>query len=642
MRAARVVYWSVFASWISALLACGSAGRRGDTSDASWRDEPARPAAHGGWTRESFYLEMRDGVALALDVYLPDAPAVSGPLPTVLRQTRYWRRTRLRWPLSRLLDRPIPTARYFLARGYAWVDVDVRGSGASGGWRPHPWGPDEVADGAEILDWIVAQPWSNGRVGATGTSYDGTAAELLLPAHHPALRAVAPRFALFDVYADVSHPGGVHLTWFTETWGRFNRALDANDLGQALGRWVRLLVLGAHEVDDDPDRSRLAELSRAHRWNYDVHRGALEMVFRDDPARSQGGFAAARFSPHARLEAMRGAAAAVYSYSGWLDGAYANSAIKRHLSLGRSGDRLILGPWNHGGRQNIDPLRRRRATGFDHDAELLRFFDRHLLDAAPDDPALADGGAPVTYYTLVEGRWKHAPSWPPPADAWKLYLAAGSALAGDRPAPGVAHVADTYPVDRSAGTGDRARWNSLMGDRGPIDYGDRRARDARLLVYDTAPLDDDVEVTGHPLLRLWMQPGASDVHVFAYLEDVAPDGRVTHVTEGLLRALHHVTRPAAEAPYATAPPWWRSFERTDAQLLDPDDCVELRLELLPVSYLFRRGHRVRLALAGADVDHFPTFPGPPPTWQVHRDAEHPSALELPVVPRDVDAVPGLR
>jgi putative CocE/NonD family hydrolase len=613
-------------------LALLTRGRRGSTSDASWRTDPMRPATRSGWTRSSRYLAMPDGVELALDLYLPADLRADERLPAMLRQTRYWRSTRLRRPWRWWIPPIFPLARDFVLRGYAWLDVDVRGSGASGGSQTYPWGPCEVADGARVVDWIVAQPWSNGRVGAMGVSYDGTAAEMLLVNGHPAVRAVAPRFSLFDVYADVGHPGGLHLAWFTELWQRTNAALDAGEPGRVLGRWVRAFVEGVSPTDGDAGRSRLRRHLAEHERNGDVHRGALELCFRDDPVKGQGGFRVADFSPHAHAERIRAAGAAVFSYSGWLDGAYARSAIERFLTLAGPEDRLLLGPWNHGGGQNIDPRRRARRARFDHPGELLRFFDRHLLEGA------ARGGPEprVAYYTLVEGRWKHATSWPPPADPLRLHLTASGALVADSAAP---DGADRWRVDGRAGTGIRSRWRSLMGERGPIEYADRRARDRHCLVYESAPLPEPLEVSGHPLVVLHLAADARDAAVFAYLEDVSPDGEIGYVTEGQLRALHRAEARACGGSGLRPPIPRHSFERADGAPLVPGEPARLRFALLPTSYLFERGHRVRLALAGCDADHFAELPEAPETWTLLRGASAPSHLELPVVSRAPAGLP---
>ena len=132
----------------------------------------------------------------------------------------------------------------FVTSGYAWVDVDVRGTGASYGSRFSEWSPDEIRDGAEVVDWIVSQPWSDGKVGALGSSYGGAAAEFLLVNRHPAVRAIAPRFALFDAYPDIAFPGGIHATWFTETWGRAKRCARPERSRTVAGQWLKLLVTG--------------------------------------------------------------------------------------------------------------------------------------------------------------------------------------------------------------------------------------------------------------------------------------------------------------------------------------------------------------------------------------------------------------
>jgi putative CocE/NonD family hydrolase len=110
---------------------------------------------------------MRDGVKIAVDLYLPDDLKPGQQIPTIMHQTRYWRAIEYRWLISLFKDER--------SRGIigTWVDVDVRGSGASFGTRPIAYSPAEIQDGAEIVNWIIAQPWSNGKVGAMGISYSG-------------------------------------------------------------------------------------------------------------------------------------------------------------------------------------------------------------------------------------------------------------------------------------------------------------------------------------------------------------------------------------------------------------------------------------------------------------------------------------
>jgi putative CocE/NonD family hydrolase len=189
-------------------------------------------------------------------------------------------------------------------------------------------------------------------------------------------------------------------------------------------------------------------------------------------------------------------------------------------------------------------------------------------------------------------------------------------------------------VDYEAGTGDAARWNSLTGPRGGTLFGypDREERDQRLLTYTSAPLGEDMEVTGHPVVRLFVSSTADDGHFFAYLEEVDPVGNVVYVTEGQLRAVHRKLS-REQPPYRLAVPY-RTFEKKDALPLVPGEVAELVFDLLPTSYLFKKGSSVRIALGGADEDHFALMKRePPPELTFQRNRAHASALELPVVPR---------
>jgi len=626
-------------------------------SDAAWYapdpDEAVEARRPDGMVYSSHYLTMRDGVKIAVDLYLPKGLRPGETIPAILHQTRYFRSIELRRPFRLLLGgRPYDhTTLYaerrekFVTSGYAWVDVDVRGSGASFGSRICPWSPDEIRDGAEIVDWIVSRPWSSGRVGAMGISYDGTTAEFLLVSGHPAVKAVAPRFSLFDAYADIAFPGGIHSTWFTENWGRLNRALDRNAPHEAFGWWIKLFVTGVQPVRADRDRSMRAGAALAHAANYDVHAGALSMTFRDDVTPSDPYHQAqdsaeglvghpldvsgsiGLFSPHNYARDLETSGAAIYSYSGWLDGAYPHAAIKRFLTVRTPGSRLILGPWNHGGGWNINPLSGPSPSRFGHDTELLRFFDAHLKGI---DTGIMDE-KPVRYYTMVEEKWKEAESWPPAGlETLTYYFASDNALIRKEPTAGKGH--DEYRVDYTAETGDLSRWKNQLSIDAAVKYHDRNGPDEKLLVYTSAPLGRAMEVTGHPVITLFVSSTATDGNFFVYLEDVDEEGRVTYVTEGGLRAIHR--RLSQEEPLYLQVVPYRTFKRGDAMPLVPGEAAGLVFDLLPTSYLFQEGHSIRVALAGADRSHFATLFDEPPTVRFYRDRAHPSCIELPVVPRD--------
>src|SRR5262245_62969462 len=183
-------------------------------SGTVWRSPPAhyaktRPAVFAVAQPRSLYVTMRDGCRLALDVYLPQSTASSDAprsrLPTLLILTPYYRRFKLR-PGTPATTEPSPNAGkwrdLFVPRGYAVVVCDVRGTGASFGMRDSFRSPVERDDYREIADWIVAQPWSDGSIGATGISYVGAAADFLASTGHPAVKAIAPLFAVWDTYSD--------------------------------------------------------------------------------------------------------------------------------------------------------------------------------------------------------------------------------------------------------------------------------------------------------------------------------------------------------------------------------------------------------------------------------------------------------
>jgi putative CocE/NonD family hydrolase len=146
-------------------------------------------------------------------------------------------------------------------------------------------------------------------------------------------------------------------------------------------------------------------------------------------------------------------------------------------------------------------------------------------------------------------------------------------------------------------------------------------------------MEHDVEITGHPLLRLYVTSTTTDGAFIAYLEDVAPDGRVTYITEGQLRGV--MRRVTDEPPpYKKAGPHRREL-RADAMPLVPGEVAELTFELWATSVLIKKGHRIRVAVAGADKDSFLRYPksGETPILTIERNRHHASWIQLPMKPR---------
>jgi putative CocE/NonD family hydrolase len=407
--------------------------------------------------------------------------------------------------------------------------------------------------------------------------------------------------------------------------------LDSDTLGDFLGNRVKVVLKGTRPVDEDRDGSMLAAAIQEHAGNGDVTALALDIEYKDDVSPGLG-ITLDEISPAGRLWEIQETGAPVYCYTGWFDASYLLSEINFYRSLETPDKRLIIGPWDHGGWQNISPYAKSRKPEFNHEAEALRFFDARLRGV---DNGL-DQEEPVAYYTMGEEKWKFTDTWPPLGTKnVPFYFSAAYDLSTT--APSTPEGYDTYQVDYSVGTGTRSRWVSLVNPlHKPIEYPDRKEQDEKLLCYTSAPLQAPLEVTGHPIVRLYISSTADDGAFFVYLEDVDPNGNVTYITEGVLRAIHRKQSPE-EAPYRTPVPY-RSFSREDAQPLVPGQVTELVFDLYPTSYQFKKGHSIRVALAGADKDHFAFVPEQPPTVRYYRSNAYPSHIDLPVMGMDPDAL----
>jgi hypothetical protein len=194
---------------------------------------------------------------------------------------------------------------------------------------------------------------------------------------------------------------------------------------------------------------------------------------------------------------------------------------------------------------------------------------------------------------------------------------------------------DIYQVDSTTSMGMYVKFRSVSGQlKTPHTYPDRNKRDSLLLVYDSEPLEEDMEVTGHVLVDIFVSSSTSDAQVFVYLEDIDENGKVQYVTEGELRALHRKVSNE-KAPYKLVGPY-HSYLREDGQPLKPGEVAEIQFSMLPISYLFKKGHRIRIAVAGADADQFRNMTNDEPEYTIHRSFKYPSRVELPVVKRPVN------
>jgi putative CocE/NonD family hydrolase len=577
-------------------------------------------------TNRSLFVPMRDGARLALDVLLPaDLPAGTR-LPTIISLSRYWRAFEFRPPFS-WWQRQHILGRFLASHGYARVIVDVRGTGASFGYQLHPFWSEERSDSLDLMNWIVAQPWSNGKVGAFGDSYTGTAAELLALTGHPALKAIIPRFNEFDTYTDLAFPGGILHDWFIKTWNSYNHILDANRLPKSVGLLARLSVRGVKPVDTDSGHRLLREAVKEHQANGDIYATVQSITYRDD---SIDGLSIDEISVHHYQEAIERSGVAIYGWGSWLDAGTANAVIKRFVTMSNP-QQAIIGPWNHAAVSHASPYQPPKTPldpGLQEQfVDMLRFFDAYLKDMPPETNAERR----LTYYTLGEEIWKTTKSWPPAGSRLhRWYFAGNHSLLPT--APTEESSADAYVIDFQATTGQQNRWHTQVG--GPVHYPDRAAADHRLLNYTSPPLAQDAEITGHPVVTLSVTSTAADGAFFVYLEDVDEQGVVRYVTEGQLRALHRAIAPGPLSHRLLVP--YHSFSRNDGLLLVPGENTRLTFDLLPTSVLIRKGHCIRVAIAGHDNETFARIPADStPVISVARNAHHPSFIDLPVIERGV-------
>jgi putative CocE/NonD family hydrolase len=580
-------------------------------------------------TNSALYITMRDGVKIAVDVWLPPDASPKNRYPTLIRATRYWRDEGVTNASFRTRTGSAQEAIRWTSLGYAVVFVDARGSGASFGTRAHPWSADEMKDYGEVIDYVVGQPWSNGKVGAYGISYEGNTAAMVGLLGNPAVKAVIPQFADFDVYTDVAAPGGVPNVGFVSAWMTNNRSLDANDLCDALQiegddcSQAKLLYTGVKPTDADTDQSLLQAAVKEHQRAPDQLGPFLSLDARDDPF---NGATLDQLSPARRKDTQGWGDTAVMFMASWSDAGTARGALER-FRASQGPMKVLIGAVSHGGEYDTDPFHAADAPSLvsteDQFAVMAGHFAENLRGVAMGGPARI-----VQYYTLGTDAFSSSETWPPEGSTMTpFYLRSEGRLTSDMPMG--AEPSDEYAVDYTSTTGMSNRWWTQMG--GPdVVYPDRATEDKKLLVFETTPLGEDVLITGNPEVTLQLASTHEDGAVFVYLEDVAPDGRVTYITEGQLRLQYRAL--SNPAPTGQLGPY-HSYMREDRSPMIPGVSEALRIGLEPTSVLFRKGHRIRLAIAGHDASCFKRIPADGnPVWTLSHQSTKLSQLALPVMP----------
>lgn len=515
---------------------------------------------------ENVFIPMTDGTRLAARLWLPED---EGPAPAVLEYIPYRKADGTR-------ERDEPMHRYFAGHGFAAVRVDLRGTGESEGVLEDEYCPQEIDDALEVLAWIAAQPWCDGKVGMMGKSWGGFNALQVAAKQPPELAAILVVCASDDRYADDAHYMGGALLNENLIWGS------------------GLFTLAALP----PDPEVVGERWRAM-WRRRLEAVPLHVArWMRHPTRD------AYWEHGSVCEDPSAIRCPVFVVSGWAD-AYSNAVprLLASLDVPRKG---LVGPWAH-----LYPHEGVPGPAIGFLQEAVRWWSCWLRgEETPEDPLyrawMQESVPPRSYYDARPGRWVAEDAWPSPRIEARA-LALGDGRLGD--------ADDVILRTRSPQTTGLAggSW-CAFGMEGEMPR-DQREDDGRSLSFTGPPLEAPLEILGAPTVTLRLSVDRPAALLAARLCDVSPLGASNLVTYGLLDLTH---RGGHQAP---AP-------------LEPGQVIEVTLRLNDVAHAFQPGHRLRLALS---TSYWPmAWPSPAPvTLALHTAG---SALTLPVrPPRPEDA-----
>lgn len=477
------------------------------------------------------------------------------------------------------------------------------------------WSRQEIHDMGEVIDWVVNQQWSNGKVGLYGVSYSANTAELATALNHPAVKASAPLYADFDPMSSGVMPGGILNEYLMKNWCEGNIFVDRNK--------STLFTAGTAPVDEGEDGKLLKEAVKSHR-TIDIYSALNNITYMDDSLAE--GYTLKSVAPFSYKEQIEKSNTPLYFRVGWQDAGTVNGAIERFLTY-QNKQTLVIGPWSHGGHYFYDPFLQqsisREEMDNTQDTELIAFFDQYLKTEGVEADTLESR---IVYYTYGEGIWKTTDTWPVAGfDNTIFYFDQDGSLRTEK--PDNKEGKDVYEVNFTATTGETNRWRTNLGG-GPIEYPDRFIEDKKLLTYTSEALEHDIEITGVPVVTLNISSTADDGAFFVYLEDVAPDGTVTYITEGELRALHRKVTDK-ELGYTVLGPK-HSYLREDGELLKPSQNTEMKIGMYATSVLIKKGHKIRIAIAGSDISNFRRIPDTDVIIEVQRNSRLFSYVELPI------------
>lgn len=486
---------------------------------------------------EQLWIPLRDGTRLAARMWRPDDE--TGPVPAVLEMIPYRQHDLTSYRDS--IHHP-----YMAGHGYACLRVDLRGSGDSEGVLTDEYLEEELRDVEDVLAWIARQRWCTGRIGMMGISWGGFNALQVAARRPPELGAVVSVCSTDDRYADdVHYMGGCllgdNLSWASTMFAYNSCPPDPAVVGQ---QWRTMWQ---------------ARLARSGLWleEWLIHQR------RDDYWR------------HGSIcEDYSAVTCPVLAVSGWADG-YSNAVFRmlEHLSVPRLG---LIGPWSHKYPHLGEPG---PAIGFLQ--EVVRWWDHWLKgiqNGVMTEPMLRiwmqETVPPLTAYQERPGRWVGESQWPAPTTAPVEYVLDRGRMVSPQTevVPAALPIQSPLSVGRYAG-----KWCSYNSPP-DLPY-DQREDDGGSLVFDTE-LSRPVELLGAPLVRLEFTASEPVAMIAARLSDVAPDGRATRISYGLLN-LTHLNGHACPEP------------------LVPGRRYQAEIQLNGMAQALPAGHRIRLSLSSS-------------------------------------------
>jgi uncharacterized protein len=567
---------------------------------------------------QSIYLEMKDGIKIAMDISIPEKFYKNEKFPVVLHQTRYYRKFNFRFPFNLFLKQPNDNLKNsFIQNGYIWISIDARGSGASTGHRTSEWSLKELEDSLFIIDWISNQQWCDGNIGVTGISYSGTSAEFLSLMGHPSLKAASINFSLYDVYTDIAFPGGIKFKWFIEKWERFNKSLDTHNLPLYFSKLIKLLIKGVKPIGKDLYTLEKAKHDHFNNWN--IEKEANSIRYRDEI--SDSGISIDFFSPHNFFNTKSIPKIPMLFISGWWDGAYQLSAIKKFNYYSNNKNKLILGPWDHGATTCICLNSKNKSPVFSFEKEILRFFDHHIRKVSNG----LELEKPVHYYTIGRNVWKNSQVFPIENKVVEYFIHPDKSMFLYKPIQ--EEVINEIRFDYTHGTGKKSRWRSMLNPLNKItDYSKRNQQYLKNFTFKSLPVLEDLDVTGIPEVFLYLKSSEPDGHLHIYLDELQPNGKIQYITEGLLKLSMIKSVPKRKNQKVFLE---RNFSKDCFQPLLPGKIYEVRIQMYPISYTISKGSSILLSLAGSDIDNFESCKYQP-IYDLLYGSKFPSSLKLPI------------